>query len=107
MWVSGSEYVAWRQQNSNRIDLIADKRDYAVGDTAEILIASPFQGTTEALVTVERGGVLQAEHLTLEANSTVYRLPITEDMAPNVYVSILLIKGVDDTNPVAAMIPTR
>ncbi|HUN07465.1 MAG TPA: Ig-like domain-containing protein [Aggregatilineales bacterium] len=102
MWVSGSEYVAWRQQNSNRIDLIADKRDYAVGDTAEILIASPFQGTTEALVTVERGGVLQAEHLTLEANSTVYRLPITEDMAPNVYVSILLIKGVDDTNPVAA-----
>jgi uncharacterized protein YfaS (alpha-2-macroglobulin family) len=102
LWVSGQEYVAWRQQNSNRIDLIADKRDYAVGDTAEILIASPFQGTTEALVTVERGGVLTSERLTLDSNSTVYRLPITEDMAPNVYVSVMLVKGVDDTNPVAA-----
>ena len=25
IWVASREYVSWRQQNSNRIDLIADK----------------------------------------------------------------------------------
>ncbi|MCA0455767.1 MAG: Ig-like domain-containing protein [Chloroflexi bacterium] len=102
MWVSSGEYVSWRQQNSNRIDLIADKKDYSVGDTAEILIASPFQGTAEALVTVERGSVLSVEHVTLTSNSLIYEVPITGDFAPNVYVSVVLVKGVDENNPVAA-----
>lgn len=102
MWVSSEDYVAWRQQNSNRIDLIADQTDYNVGDTAQILITSPFQGSAEALITVERGDVLTAERLTMTSNSTIYELPITEDFAPNVYVSVMLVKGVDENNPVAA-----
>lgn len=102
VYASGSDYVVWRQQNSNRIDLIADQDEYQIGDTAEFLIASPFQGAVEALVTVERGDVLYSERLTLTSNSTVYRLPITEDYAPNVYVSVFIVKGVDETNPVAA-----
>ncbi|MCU0511631.1 MAG: Ig-like domain-containing protein [Anaerolineae bacterium] len=101
LWVSSREYVSWRQQNSNRIDLIADQDDYSVGDTAEILITSPFQGAAEALVTVERGRVLSVERITLEGNSAIYRLPITEDHAPNVFVGVLVIKGVDENNPVA------
>ena len=102
MWVSSREYVSWRQQNSNRIDLIADSDSYSVGDTAEILITSPFQGTSEALVTVERGDVLTVERITMESNSHVYRLPITPDYAPNVYVNVMLVKGVDENNPFAA-----
>ncbi len=102
LWVSSEDYISWRQQNSNRVDLIADQESYSVGDTAQILITSPWQGTAEALVTVERGGVLKAEHITLDSNSTIYNLPITDDFAPNVYVSVLLIKGVDENNPVAA-----
>ncbi len=94
--------MSWRQQNSNRIDLVADAKNYNVGDTAEILIASPFQGTAEALITVERGGVLQAEHVTMTSNSYVYHLPITDEYAPNVFVSVVLVKGVDANNPVAA-----
>ncbi len=101
-WVSSGEYVSWRQQNSNRIDLIADKKNYSVGDTAEILITSPFQGSAEALVTVERGSVLKVEHVTLNSNSLIYKIPITEDFAPNVYVSVMLVKGVDANNPVAS-----
>ncbi len=102
LWVAGEEYVSWRQQNSNRVDLIADNTDYAIGDTAQILITSPFQGSVEALVTVERGDVLRAERITLDSNSYVYELPITADLAPNVFVSVLLIKGVDDSSPTAA-----
>ena len=101
LWVSSQEYVAWRQQNSNRIDLIADQSDYNIGDTAEILITSPFQGTVEALVTVERGRVLTTEHITMDSNSYVYRLPIIDTYAPNVFVTVMIVKGVDDNNPVA------
>lgn len=102
VWVSSREYVAWRQQNSNRIDLIADNDSYIVGDTAEILITSPFQGSAEALITVERGDVLKAERVTMDSNSYVYTLPIEPEFAPNVYVSVVLVKGVDENNPVAA-----
>jgi alpha-2-macroglobulin len=101
LWVSSSQFVSWRQQNSNRIDLIADQTDYQIGDTAEILITSPFQGTAEALITVERGKVLTTDRVTMDSNSLVYQLPITEDYAPNVYVSALIVKGVDENNPVA------
>lgn len=100
-WAAGREYVPWRQQNSNRIDLIADKSDYQIGDTAQILITSPFQGSAEALITVERGNVLRAERVTLDSNSYIYELPIAEDYAPNVFVSVLIIKGVDANNKVA------
>ncbi len=103
MWVSGAEYVSWRQANNDRIDLIADRTQYRPGDTAEILIASPFQGDdVRALITVERGSVLSHEVITLPSNSTIYRLPITGEHAPNVYVTVTLVKGVDETNPVPA-----
>lgn len=101
-WVSSTDYVAWRVQNSNRIDLIADKTEYNIGDTAEILIASPFQGAAEALVTVERGETLLSERISLTSNSTIYHLPIKPEYAPDIYVGVFIVKGVDENNPVAA-----
>lgn len=102
MWVSSREYVSWRQQNSNRIDLVTDKTDYLVGDTAQILITSPFQGEVNALVSVLRGDVLSTERIVMDSNSYVYELPITADHAPNVFVSVYIVNGVNETNPVAA-----
>jgi uncharacterized protein YfaS (alpha-2-macroglobulin family) len=99
LWVSGPEYIAWQQSNDRTFQLVADKDSYAPGDTAQILVASPYQGETYALLTVERGHVRSNEVLKLEGNSTVYSLPITADMAPNVYLSAILVKGVDDSNP--------
>jgi uncharacterized protein YfaS (alpha-2-macroglobulin family) len=101
VWASGREYVSWRRTNEDRIDLIADKGTYVPGETAEILIPSPFQGTHWAWIAVERGGVLQQEVIRLESNSTVYRLPIEARHVPNIYVSAVIVKGKDANNPVA------
>jgi uncharacterized protein YfaS (alpha-2-macroglobulin family) len=98
-WVSGEEYIPWRQTNDRGFQLVADRDNYEPGDTAELLIASPFQGNTYALVTVERGHVRSHEVIELTSNSTLYKLPITPDMAPNVYVSVVIVKGIDETNP--------
>lgn len=101
LWVSSSTYVSWRMENNDRIDLVADRDSYHPGDVAEILIPSPFRGEATALVTVERGGFFEHEVITLRSNSEIYRLPITADYAPTVFVSVVLIKGIDETNPVS------
>lgn len=98
MWVSSSDYVSWRRVNDHSFELISDSSSYLPGETAEILIASPFQGEVSALVTVERGHVKQHEVIRLTSNSTIYRLPITGEMAPNVFVSVMVMKGVDETS---------
>ncbi|MBN1640726.1 MAG: Ig-like domain-containing protein, partial [Anaerolineae bacterium] len=102
VWASGREYVSWRRTNEDRIDLIPDRGTYVPGDTAEILIPSPFSGAHWAWITVERGGVLRQEVILLESNSTVYRLPIEDRYAPNIYVSAVIVKGKDVDNPTAS-----
>jgi len=99
MWVAGKDYIPWQQTNNRSFDLVTDHKKYLPGDIAEVLIASPFQGEAYALVTVERGKIRFQEVIQLTSNSTVYELPITSDMAPNAYISVLIIKGVDENNP--------
>jgi alpha-2-macroglobulin len=98
-WVSGEDFVAWRQENNDRIKLVADKDEYDVGETAEILIPSPYQGGVKALITLERGRVITHEVMDLAGNSEVLELPIDARYAPNVYVSVTIMKGIDKTSP--------
>ncbi len=91
IWVSGSDTVAWRRENHDRITLVSDKSTYQVGETAEILIPSPLESPQLALVTVEREGIRRYDVLRLETNSTIYRLPIEAGDIPNIYVSVVLI----------------
>jgi uncharacterized protein YfaS (alpha-2-macroglobulin family) len=93
LWVSGPDSVSWRRTNDDTIQLISDRTSYAVGETAEILVPSPFSGEQWALVTVERGGLLAREVVLLPSNSSVIRVPITEEHVPNVYVGVVLIRG--------------
>jgi len=102
VWVASEQFISWRQENNDRIQLVADRKDYRPGDTAEILIPSPFQGPALALVTIERGRILEKKVVTLDTNSTVYQLPITANYAPDVFFSVVIIKGVDENNPTPA-----
>jgi uncharacterized protein YfaS (alpha-2-macroglobulin family) len=96
-WVSSDQYISWRQSNDRSFSLIADKDMYEPGDTAELLIAQPFQGDVYALVTYERGHIYKQDVVLLTGNSTIYKLPITSDMAPMAYVSVLVVSGADST----------
>ena len=94
-WISSDQYIAWRQTNDRTFNLVADKTTYSPGDTAQLLIAQPFQGSVYALVTYERGHIYKQDVVLLTGNSTVYNLPITGDMAPMAYVSVVVVKGAD------------
>ena len=99
MWVSGFEYVNWRQEENNRIDLVSDKKSYKPGDVVQILIPSPYQGSVKALLTIERGRIIEQKVITLKTNSDLVEIPITSEHIPNIFVSAVIVKGMDKTSP--------
>ncbi|MEZ4836718.1 MAG: alpha-2-macroglobulin family protein [Caldilineaceae bacterium] len=106
LWVQAADagsFIPWRRENNDRLELVADRDLYAPGDTAEVLVPSPFTGPVYALVTIERGGILERTVQVLESNSETLSIPIRADYIPNVYLSVVLVKGVDETNPFPSM----
>lgn len=93
-WAAGGD-VFWGIDDSNRVDLIADKRLYKPGDTATILVTAPYPNMT-ALLTIERGSVLEHRTFTLQGTTGVLQVPIRDEYAPNVYASLTLIKAPGD-----------
>ena len=100
-WVSdaagAADAISWRQTNDSLIEMIADKPEYQPGDTARILVTSPF---TEAvgLLTVERGRLREHRVVSLKGGSPVIEVPIPADYLPNVYLGLSVIAPAD-TNP--------
>ncbi len=101
VWVSSraEAFVPWRMESNDRINLVADKKEYQAGDVAQVLVPSPYQGAVRALLTLERGRILSHEVITLTSNSETLAIPITGEHAPNIFVSIVLVKGMDEQTP--------
>jgi hypothetical protein len=92
LWIAGDGYLSWRRTNNDRITLLADQTSGRVGETVNILIPSPFVQPHYALITIERGGVLSHEVRRMEGNSHIYKLRLTEEHIPNVFVSVVLFR---------------
>jgi uncharacterized protein YfaS (alpha-2-macroglobulin family) len=75
------------------IYLSVDRTDYRVGETAEIMIETPFAG--EGLLTIERGGVLDYRVVRVEPPFTLIKVPLYSDYAPNVYVNFQIWEEID------------
>ena len=56
-WVSGGEQPPSRKVEQEKVTLIPDKETYQPGDTAQILVQSPFS-PAEGMLTVSRSGIL-------------------------------------------------
>ena len=90
LWASDVDRsVAWRFQEHDRIELVTDRRSYRPGDTAEILVQSPYDQAT-ALVTIERGHIINYHLVEMEGNSAVVEIPVESGYFPNVFVSVVL-----------------
>jgi uncharacterized protein YfaS (alpha-2-macroglobulin family) len=88
--------VNWPHPNNDRIDIIADKQEYKVGDIAKLLVKSPFRGeNVRALVTVERENVITKKVIDVTSNALPIEIPVTEDLLPTAYVSVVIVKPRD------------
>ncbi len=97
-WVPSADFVNWRIENNDRLELVADKKEYNVGDTAKVLVPAPFKGG-QALMTIERGGILRVESLGEIGNSETLEIPIKPEYVPTAYVSVMLVKGRTTDSP--------
>ncbi|MEP3837532.1 MAG: MG2 domain-containing protein [Algibacter sp.] len=69
----------------------ADKENYNVGETAKVSFASGSEG--RALVSIENGTeVLDYKWVKTTKGETMVDIPISSDMAPNVFVNISLLQ---------------
>lgn len=102
LWIADPAFADWRSApRERRMDISIDKPEYAVGDTAQLLVQSPFTGPVYAWLTIERGNLIEQQLITLQNSSQLLEIPITDIFAPNVYVTVVAVKGIDAGNAYA------
>ncbi|MDB6149291.1 MAG: Large extracellular alpha-helical protein [Chthoniobacter sp.] len=94
-YVSGEGATEWNARNQFQIELVPDKTEYLSGETARVLVKTPISG--EALVTVERDRVLRSFVTKLSGNAPTVDVPLESADAPNVFVSVMLLRGAEDS----------
>ena len=100
-WVAGDEAWWFDQANDDRMDVIPERKRYEPGQTAQFQVRMPFRQAT-ALVTVEREGIVDSFVQPLSGNAPVIKVPLKGNYAPNVFVSVLVVRGrVSDVQPTA------
>ncbi len=82
----------WKDGDRQTLELALNKKQYKVGEAARVLIKSPYP-EAEALVTVERAGIYRTERVKVKGPTPTVVVPITEDLRPNAFVSVHLIRG--------------
>jgi uncharacterized protein YfaS (alpha-2-macroglobulin family) len=92
--VSAPAAIGWNYRNDVQLTLKPDRKSYRPGDAAQILVEAPFSGT--AYVSVERERVLRSFIARLEGNAPSIRVPLEPSDAPNVFVSVTLVRGADE-----------
>ncbi|HUP20524.1 MAG TPA: carboxypeptidase-like regulatory domain-containing protein [Gemmatimonadota bacterium] len=102
VWVGGGWWARGPEADTaDGVGTQADRDSYQPGDTAEILVQSPFE-SAEGVWTLRGGGIARAERFRVAGSSTVLRLPITEAHVPNVQVQVNLVGSGADGGQVAS-----
>jgi uncharacterized protein YfaS (alpha-2-macroglobulin family) len=93
----GDGYTAWERFDNNRIKFEPERATWKPGETARLMIQSPWESAT-ALLTVEREGIRSYRQFALTSTQQTVDVPVSEADIPNVYVSILLVRGRSSTD---------
>ncbi len=101
LFVGGEEAVTWARPGTGVFKASADKERYQPGETANIVLESPFQ-SARALAVVEAPEGMRYQWLTVEGGKASLALPIAGLFAPRLPVHFLLMRGrLPGTRPAA------
>jgi uncharacterized protein YfaS (alpha-2-macroglobulin family) len=92
LWVLSGEEWWFETSDSDRIDLLPEKKKYEPGETARLQVRMPFRSAT-VLLSVEREGIAKHYVREIDAKNPIIELPIEKEFAPNIYVSALVVRG--------------
>ncbi|MFN2305241.1 MAG: alpha-2-macroglobulin family protein, partial [Anaerolineales bacterium] len=90
VWVSGVSRAVWPQETQNQITLTADSKNYQPGQIAQVFIPNPFEEGAKALITIERGRVMDSQVIDLQGDGYTISIPISAESIPNIYLSVML-----------------
>ena len=101
VWVAGKAEWWFDVTDHDRMDLLPERKRYEPGETAMFQVRMPFRSAT-VLVSVEREGVMETFVRPLSGKQPIVEVPIKGHYAPNVFVSVLAVRGrVSDVQPTA------
>ena len=84
IWFGGEDH--------DRMEIVAEQKDLLPGDTARLQVRMPFRSAT-ALVAIEREGVMETRVVQLSGKNPTIELKVGDSWGPNVYVSVLALRG--------------
>ena len=90
LWAPGQSPL-WAGAQQERIQIVADRKTYAPGDTAHVMLVTGAEPAS-VLVTTEGNGLYSAQVVKSTGGVTV-DIPIRSEYAPNFFVSAAFIRG--------------
>jgi len=90
VWVTGGDMPPQRGVQQEQVQLIPDAKDYKAGDTAKIMVQSPFY-PAEGVMSVRRSGLVTTQRFHLDGPTTTLKVPIVDGYVPNAYVQVDLV----------------
>ena len=90
LWVAGGKQPPNRGVEEDEVELIPDREEYKPGETAQILVQSPFY-PAEAAMTLRRSGIVKVVRFRMDGPTYTLRLPIEDAWTPNVHVQVDLV----------------
>ena len=107
-WVSGGRLRPQQNVEQENVTLVPDKQFYKPGDEAEILVVPPF-ANAEAVVTLQRSGLLRTERVAIKGESHTLHIKIEEGWTPNVHLRVNLVGAAtrtdDEGKPMTGVAP--
>lgn len=91
-FVTGDTPTTWKKTEAHVFETTLDKSSYSPGDTATLLLKSPFQNA-KALVIVEKPMTNDYHWIDVANGQGLFSLPVSKDLIPRLPVHTLLIRG--------------
>ncbi|HEY4223489.1 MAG TPA: alpha-2-macroglobulin family protein, partial [Myxococcota bacterium] len=92
LYVGGKEPVAWQKGQAGVFELAPDKDKYAPGETAHIVVKSPFT-KAKALVIVEQPGQNSYSIIDIDNGQATVDVTVGKENVPNLPVHVVLMRG--------------
>ena len=93
-WIVGPGEATWSRPDPNAVNLTPEKASYSPGQTAQILVTSPWPNATnvEGIASIEREQVMSMQRISIVGGVAAISVPIPAAGAPNVSIAVTLFK---------------
>ncbi len=92
LYVGGKEALAWKKSRQGVFELSCDKKSYKPGETAKLIIKSPFQRARALVVLQDPGGNSYLWKDVVGGKASL-GIPVRASQAPNLPVNVVLMRG--------------